>query len=425
MKKIPRFYSFFYLLLFIVHSVIPQASCKITEAGTKSARPNKAPLLQTVVLTFSGDIMAHDVNYSMKDYSKIYEDVQELLSADSLSFGNIEMPVCDELPLSNYPNFNVHSDYLKAAATAGFDVFSFANNHTNDRQIKGIEGTAASFKRLHEEFLKEKSRRLYASGLKAAKEEAFKPVLIEKDGCKILFLAVTEILNSHDKSKELVYYSSVGERQALAEKIRNMRAETPCDLFVLSLHIDEKEYGRTVTQAKKERFKALAAAGADIIWANHPHVLQGWEIADIEYEDETVNSLFFPKTAPAENGPPETEKGMSELPAPKPLKFRKKAFFMYSMGNFISGQRSKPNYQNPQHYWEYTGDSALMQLKFPKGAGFDFARAEVNPVLITAYHGTDGIVVKRLTPEWAETLPEHEQNYYLKRLELMKAALPL
>ena len=98
---------------------------------------------------------------------------------------------------------------------------------------------------------------------------------------------------------------------------------------------------------------------------------------------------------------------------------------MYSMGNFISGQRSKPNYQNPQHYWEYTGDSALMQLKFPKGAGFDFARAEVNPVLITAYHGTDGIVVKRLTPEWAETLSEHEQNYYLKRLELMKAALPL
>ena len=204
-----------------------------------------------------------------------------------------------------------------------------------------------------------------------------------------------------------------------------MRTENPCDLFVISLHVDEKEYGRTVLKAKRNWFKALAAAGADIVWANHPHVLQGWEIVDIEYEDEHINSLFFPQTEEAENRPPETEKKQPKQPAPKPLKFRKKAFFMYSMGNFISGQRRRPNYKNPQHYWEYTGDSALMQLKFPKGAGFDFAKAEVTPVLITAYNGTDGIVVKRLTPEWASALPEPEKSYYLKRLELMKATLPI
>lgn len=428
MKKTPRFHSIFYTLFFIVlivHPAVCQTSCRITEASAKEKA--SAPPSENLVLTFSGDIMAHDINYLMKDYNKIYEDVKELLLSDGLSFANVEMPVCDELPLSSYPSFNVHSDYLKAAAEAGFDVFSFANNHTNDRQVKGIEGTAKSFAALHEAFLQEKGRRLYSSGLKAKKEEDLKPVLIEKNGFKILFLALTEILNSHDSSKGLVYYSepSFAGKKALTEKIRKMRTENPCDLFVISLHVDEKEYGRTVLKAKRNWFKALAAAGADIVWANHPHVLQGWEIVDIEYEDEHINSLFFPQTEEVENRPPETEKKLPKQPAPKPLKFRKKAFFMYSMGNFISGQRRRPNYKNPQHYWEYTGDSALMQLKFPKGAGFDFANAEVTPVLITAYNGTDGIVVKRLTPEWASALPEPEKSYYLKRLELMKATLPI
>jgi len=358
---------------------------------------------KSLILSFSGDIMAHDINFKMKDYSKIYEDVREFLLNDGVSFGNIEMPVCDELPLSTYPRFNVHSSYLKAAIEAGFDAFSFANNHTNDQYEKGIKGTISSFDRLQKEFFY-KNRRLYASGVKAESTEDLKPVLIEKNGFRILFLAITEILNSYDNSKRFVYYSSVKESEVLAEKLKKMREETPCDLFVLSVHVNEKEYYRGVLPEKRERFKLFAKAGVDIIWANHPHVVQDWEEFTIE-ED-----LILPPSA------------TSDIPTKvkPPLKLRRKAFAMYSLGNFISGQRRKPNYQNPTYYWEYTGDTVLMQLKIKKEGKMGIAKIEVQPVLLTVYNGEDGIVVKQFKPEWINTLSPIEQNYYNTRLKLMK-----
>ena len=370
-----------------------------------------------MILSFSGDIMAHDVNFNMKDYNKIYEGVQEFLSKDDFSFCNIEMPVADQLPLSTYPAFNVHSNYVEAAINAGFDVFSFANNHTNDHQVKGIKGTIASFDKLQKDF-KKKKRLLYFSGVREDKNQDFKPVLIKKNGFKILFLAVTEILNSYDSSKDLVYYSpsSPEGSRILAEKIKKMREDMPCDLFVLSVHVNEPEYKREVLKEKRERFRLFAKAGADIIWANHPHVVQEWEMATVECDATTNASSCDSNTS-------DVTSWVVKPNDIKPSKFYKKAFFIYSLGNFISGQRRNLNYQNPSHYWEYTGDSVLMQLKF-QDASLSLENVKVFPVFITTYNGKDGIVVKQLKPDWISSLPKAEKNYYNKRLELMQSYLP-
>ena len=77
-------------------------------------------------LTFAGDLMAHTVNFNMSTYDLIYTDVEKILHNDDLSFVNIETPICDALPLSTYPCFNVHTPYLRAAIGAGFDVLSLA-----------------------------------------------------------------------------------------------------------------------------------------------------------------------------------------------------------------------------------------------------------------------------------------------------------
>ena len=97
-----------------------------------------------LVLTFAGDLMAHTVNFNMNEYDLIYKDVEKILYSDDLSFVNIETPVCDALPLSTYPCFNVHTPYLRAAVQAGFDMLGFANNHTNDHGTTGIDGTLTS-----------------------------------------------------------------------------------------------------------------------------------------------------------------------------------------------------------------------------------------------------------------------------------------
>lgn len=338
-------------------------------------------------LTFCGDIMAHDVNFMMKDYNAIYDDIHDFLNSDDLTFGNIEMPVCDELPMSTYPRFNVHSPYIEAAVKGGFDIFSMANNHTNDQGSKGINGTLKSIDSLKKN-LALKGKKIYYSGLYKNKDEEMKPEIILHKGWNIVFLSVSEISNSHDESIKRFYYSSPSRsgRKKLLEKIRKIREENPCSIFVLSLHLHEEEYLRTVSAEKKAWFKELANNGADIIWAHHPHVMQEWEEVKLS------------------NG--------------------KKAFFMYSMGNFISGQRNKINLNNPAHYREYTGDAALLRLEIERN-NENIINFRFTPFFITCYKSEKGLIIKEFTKSWIETLSKNEQLYFKKRIKLMKEYLPI
>jgi len=332
---------------------------------------------------FAGDIMAHESNYLMGDYADIYRDVHPILASDSLSFGNLEMPVADSLPLSTYPRFNVHGGYVDAAIAGGFDVFSLANNHSNDQGSRGIGETLAR--------MKASEGKVASSGLRSAAGEPMRPVLIEKNGWRILFLAVTEILNSYDTSKSLVYLIGTGkaERAKFCDELSRMRKEYPCDVFVLSIHLSEEEYVRNVSRRKREWFRAIAAAGVDIVWGHHPHVMQTWETyRGPEREDD--------------------------------------AFFMYSMGNFISGQRASPEYENPDGYREYTGDAVLLRVRVSREPSPDGSRFSAEAIPVTNHvDPARGIVVRRFDGAFLDSLGARRRAYYVTRYSLMKSYLPL
>ena len=370
------------------------------------------PALQ---LTFAGDLMAHAVNFNMSAYDLIYTDVEKILHNDDLSFVNIETPICDALPLSTYPCFNVHTPYLRAAIGAGFDVLSLANNHTNDHGKIGIDGTLAAVRTVQKErYASEISPRLLIfSGLKDSDNDRIQVTPLVYKGWNILFCSVTEILNSYDSSKDRLYYSAPTKqgRSALISLIKEARKRYPCDLFILGLHLNEPEYGRTVSEAKKAWFKQLGEAGVDIIWAHHPHVMQSWETITVE------RPLLLRKAAST------GYTGISDLKEAA-VSEQCKVFCMYSMGNFISGQRWHTRYDEPAFYREYTGDTVLLQLTCTrnKAGRADFS---VLPMLITQYNEPEYPVVKRFTQDWIETLGEKEKKYFKKRFELMNEYLPI
>ena len=370
------------------------------------------PALQ---LTFAGDLMAHAVNFNMSAYDLIYTDVEKILHNDDLSFVNIETPICDALPLSTYPCFNVHTPYLRAAIGAGFDALSLANNHTNDHGKIGIDGTLAAVRTVQKErYASEISPRLLIfSGLKDSDNDRIQVTPLVYKGWNILFCSVTEILNSYDSSKDRLYYSAPTKqgRSALISLIKEARKRYPCDLFILGLHLNEPEYGRTVSEAKKAWFKQLGEAGVDIIWAHHPHVMQSWEIITVE------RPLLLRKAAST------GYTGISDLKEAA-VSEQCKVFCMYSMGNFISGQRWHTRYDEPAFYREYTGDAVLLQLTCMrnKAGRADFS---VLPLLITQYNEPEYPVVKRFTQDWIETLGEKEKKYFKKRFELMNEYLPI
>ena len=370
-----------------------------TNNSTRSIRNSSyAPPL---VMTFAGDLMAHSINFNMSMYDLIYKDVEKILHDDDLSFVNIETPVCDTLPLSTYPCFNVHTSYLRAAVQAGFDVLGFANNHTNDHGRTGIDGTLTAVRTVQKERITADILPpfLIFSGLKNSETDHIQVTPFFYKGWNILFCSVTEILNSYDSSKNQLYYSAPTQqgRAALLSAIKEARTRYPCDLFVLGLHLNEPEYGRTVSKAKKKWFKQLGEAGVDIIWAHHPHVMQQWEMITVERPSLLHETVISEQC---------------------------NVFCMYSMGNFISGQRWHTRYDDPAFYREYTGDAVLLQLTCTrnKAGRADFS---VFPMLITQYNEPAYPVVKRFTQEWIDTLNEKEKKYFTKRLELMQDYLPI
>ncbi len=370
--------------IFISLAFVSSLSCVSTRNGVSvgdASKPEPAPL----VLTFTGDIMAHSVNFNMTDYDLIYRDIRDRLHSDDITFGNLETPVYDSRPLSTWPRFNVHRTYLEAAIRGGFDSFSLANNHSNDQGVKGIAATLSAFGHVSKNAAF--ANRVSHSGLKLSRDEAIKPVLIERRGRRVLFLAVTEILNSFDGSKDFVYYVAPTEssRAAFLAEIARMRAEYPCDVFVLSIHCDEPEYVREPTADKRRWFRSLAEAGADVVWGNHPHVMQPWEVVRVSGRDRD-------------------------------------ALLMYSMGNFVSGQRFELNTGNPASAREYTGDSVLMRVTF----GGESGALDVEVVPVTNY--TDpgvGVVVREFTGAFVDSLSPALRRYYEKRYALMASYLPL
>lgn len=338
------------------------------------------PYLPSLDLTFTGDLMAHTSNFRMADYSLIYKDIEYITRNDDLTFTNLEVPVVADQPYENYPNFNIQPPYVEAAINAGFDVFSLANNHTNDQFAKGIASTYDYFTGLEADGTVDA-----ACGLKPAGSKDITWRLIEKNGFKVLFVAVTEILNTFIDMARIDYISPTAKGRAdFTAFCKKLREEHPCDLFIVSMHVGEPEYVRTVPQSRKNYFHQLMDAGVDIIWGNHPHVTQEWEvIAD-------------------ESGEP------SKL-------------IMYSMGNLISGQRYYYNYSDPGADREYTGDSLIMKVSAVKRDDGSVRLEFVQPLFITTEIDSErNFVIKRYSAAFLESNSEKDNAYFTKRYELIK-----
>ena len=354
------------------------------------------PKDKELLALFAGDIMAHDENFSMKKpFSAIWEGVKQYVSGTDLAFANIEAPVYDEKDWQSYPTFNMKSEYVEEAIKTGFNVFSLANNHTNDQGVDGMKATYSYFKRREAE-TKDSERAIYSAGVKPSADAPLTYQVIEKDGWTVLFVAVTEVLNSFKGSSYIDYVSPTEEARAgFIKKLAGLRAEHPCDLFVVSVHCAEPEYVRLVMQGQRAYYyRLLNEAGADIVWANHPHVAKVWDIVGNLQTDKTDKMI------------------------------------MYALGNTISGQRRDPQFAAPETARDYTGDGFFIQVKFVKKyneetQSYDKCEIEaVNPVLITTYIDRDGdYILKTLNPDLIKTLKregdEKWASYLEKRMNLM------
>lgn len=376
-------------IAFVITILIFFASCsttsKISDKNTDVVEQNKNELS----LIFAGDIMAHRPNFSMKDFSKIWKDTKDIIQKSDFAFANIESPIDNTLDFSTYPNFNMQEQYPLAAINAGFNVFSTINNHSNDQALQGIMNTISWTEKIHQE-RKNTQRPVYFNGLNKIKNSEISYNTIYHKNWKIIFCAVTEILNRNDYKAYFNYvpYTEKG-RNNFINYVNKIKTETNCDLFILSVHTQEPEYVTEVTKKRKEYFHKLLNNGVDIIWANHPHVIQEREIIGNK-ETNKLNKII-----------------------------------MYANGNTISGQRWEPQLENPFNEREYTGDGLLFFVKLEKDdSGIKIN--ETKPYYITTYINTAWeFVTKKLDQDFIDYLNEVDRKkwatYIQKRKEICES----
>lgn len=378
--------------LFVSIIILIISGCASTTKQEKVIS-EKADESETITLLFAGDIMAHTQNYQVSDYKKIWADITDIIEPADISFANIEAPIDSTKKASSYPNFNMTYNYVKATIDAGFDTFSLCNNHTNDQGLNGIKETEKTLERLNV-YASDRDSPIYYSGLKDGKQAQLSYNLMEKNGWKILFLPITELLNRPDYSEYINFIQPTeNSRTEFINFCKNLREENPCDLFVLSVHTSEPEYTRTVTENQNRFYMNLLEAGVDILWANHAHIIKD------------RNFIF--------NSEQHSQK-----------------IIMYANGNTISGQRREPDFNSPNPTGERdnTGDGLLYTFTFSKkDRTLPPQLISAKPYFITTYINTaNEYVIKKLDENFVTYLYDVKRNdwaeYIKKRIKINRNA---
>lgn len=318
--------------------------------------------------------MAHDVNFRMEEYSRIYRSLRPHFEEADYTFGQLEFVVDGDREMAGYPSFNVHPNYVEAAIDSGVNVFSLANNHTTDYGSDGVDATRRTMERLSSE------HDIYYSGVRHGvsseeqspngdmqpasdgqradrQEPPFEVVEIEREGVIIGFLAITRILNSWNGSERTNVVTHGTDSEHFLSELEQMTSGY--DLFILSVH-DGTEYQPVAGERYMQFYRQAVGAGVDILWGHHPHVLQQWE------------------TVRREDG--------------------RTAVIMPSMGNFVSGQTWGIGPGDTDHWRAETGDSALFRLTVEAGSGGADIRS-IDPLPITHFlHPEGGVTVEMLMP---------------------------
>ncbi|MCS6807511.1 MAG: CapA family protein [Candidatus Kapabacteria bacterium] len=258
-----------------------------------------------------GDFMCHSSQLTAAlqgngeyDFNPCYTHIAPLIARADFAFGNLETVLAGrEQRYTGYPAFNSPDSYARALQEAGFDALTTANNHSFDRQYAGIKRTIHVLDGLN----------IPHTGTTYAQERRSKPLVINVRGIRIALLAYTYGLNQGALPQQYSTTVNIIDSAAIRSDIQSLQSlalhERP-DIILVSLHWGS-EYQLQPRPEQRRFADWLMRVGAHAVLGAHPHVVQTVEHrVVVRVLEQTLDTVMFP--------------------------------VVYSMGNFISGQRTKP-----------------------------------------------------------------------------------
>ncbi|PLX92088.1 MAG: hypothetical protein C0621_10070 [Desulfuromonas sp.] len=345
--------------------------------ATELRAGEEAPV--TISILAAGDIIMHrplvEAAYRQDtqdyDFSPVFAEIAPLVQKADIAIANLETTFANDTKYTDYPRFNAPSQLAVTLRQVGFDLLAAANNHSLDYGAEGLIRTAQTLAQ----------QQLTPLGIYASTARRTLTV-VEKKGFKLGFLNYTCLTNGNSLLKEQTALLDLYSPKQLKDDVSQLKAQQ-VDAIICYLHFGQ-EYQRYPDKKQKKIIASMQQQGVDIIFGSHPHLLQ-----------------------PAQHGPEAHQ------------------YVLYSLGNFISCQRS-----------QLTDVGAMVEIHLEKTPHGDVRISEVRyvPTYVSLKWSRGKHLYKiclakamdqYLTKKYAEKLVYENKSLYADTLMHLKRGLEL
>ncbi|MER9178506.1 CapA family protein [Mesorhizobium sp. M0955] len=248
----------------------------------------------TLTIGAAGDLMPAEGLQESKDV--LFENVADLLFDADVSFANLEGPVSDTKFDINFVGGNsphilgfTRAEFEAITSHKGrsFRILSFANNHSFDKGIEGLDTTQDMLSRYG----------IVALGTPAAPEEYGRATIVTENGIRLGFVSATYSLNGLNPPPEAAYRVHVTELNVNPDlellKLQVMDCKrNNCDFIIASIHWgQEAEFFPRKKQI--EIAHTLIEEGVDLILGHHPHVIQPIEYYRTKRDKDRIAVIAY------------------------------------------------------------------------------------------------------------------------------------
>lgn len=352
------------------------------DEGTSGQSPAiTAGGVRTATIRSIGDIIIHEPLFKTAranadggfDFSPFFSLISSSMSSADYTVANIDGPTGGKgsRGYKFYPQFNTPPHILTALKEHGVDMLTLANNHALDTYFDGLKATIDNVEKAGLDHV----------GAYRTQEEFDTPKVVEINGIRVGFLNYTTGTNNVEKScdpEAVIYGLRYTTNTSAKRDIQSLR-EAGAEAVVVYMHWGE-EYERTPTNAVKKMAKSLASCGADVVVGGHPHVVQ-----------------------PAEWITTQDDSGAS-----------RRTLVLYSMGNFLSDQRTR--YRDSGIIFEFTlssdaaGNISVVDPKYVPvyvwrtkvSSGYDYRVVPCGKVIENPPSAMDDETLQRVKEVWSE-----------------------
>jgi poly-gamma-glutamate capsule biosynthesis protein CapA/YwtB (metallophosphatase superfamily) len=270
--------------------VIPHQA--VTQAAVAQSQLSPAPQPSAAPDTKDASTSSAAAPDNHGGWDVLLAGVADVFRQADFGFVNLETPIAPIHSRGSKPfQFDAPIALLQSLKFNGIKIVSFANNHVFDQ---GHVGFFESLDHLREQGL-------LFTGAGANADQAWKPVILEKNGIKVGWLGMTRWLNGgrnpeKNSDPHVAFFpypdqsdGAPGRDEAgVLDAIKGARAE--CDLLIVSIHWGI-EYATAPNPQDVDIAHNVLEAGAGAVIGHHPHVLQPIETYLTRDKRNTV--IFF------------------------------------------------------------------------------------------------------------------------------------